>query len=188
MYVLNAKLKDDAAKTQRILTMLDSFRAFIPVDDRNPDNAEFDWKYGGVNAGYKFENGTVVSEWGKGLMPIEYMEDRMWAPSDEANEVTRAIGVTDPLQKSTIASLEQMHKDTPIYINPINRVASPTYTAKFWTLVGEFNTEVTKMIFGQRSFDDWEKIVETFLTNGGNDMIKEVNDGLTQAGIVGEFK
>ncbi|WP_127579491.1 extracellular solute-binding protein [Paenibacillus koleovorans] len=188
MYVLNGKLKDDKAKVRRILSILENFRTFIPVDQRNPSNKLFDWNYGGLNAGYKFDNNLLTVEYGKGLVPIEYMENRMWAPNDEANDVSRVPTVTDPLQKSTFASLEQMHKDTKIYLNPVNRVYSETFTAKFWALVSPFDAEVTKMIYGQRSFDDWDKIVAEFLANGGTQMIKEVNDEMKKNNIVGEFQ
>ncbi|MDR6551723.1 extracellular solute-binding protein [Paenibacillus qinlingensis] len=187
-FVLNAKLKDDPAKVRRILSMLEYFRTFIPVEKRNADNKDYDWLLGGKDVGYKVVDGKILSEWGKGLSPIEYLEDRFWAPSDEANEVTKAAAVTDPLQKMAVTSLEQMHKDTKVFINPVNRVASETFNAKFWTNVAKFNAEVTKMIYGQRSFDDWDKIVAEFLADGGTQMIKEVNDEMVKGKVVPEFK
>lgn len=187
-FVLNAKLKDDPAKVRRILSMMEAFRTFIPADQKKPENKDYDWLLGGKDVGYKVNNGAIVSEWGKGLSPLEYLEDRMWAPNDEALEVTKAAAVTDPLQKMSVTSLEQMHKDTKIFINPANRVVSETFNAKFWANVTKFNTEVTKMIYGQRSFDDWDKIVAEFLADGGTQMIKEVNEEMTKNKVVPEFK
>lgn len=185
LVMLNAKLASEPDKVKRILEMINFGRKFYPVEQRNPNNKDFDWLNGLENQGYKMENGNVRREnEEKGLAPMNYLPDsRMWAPNDAANNYSKEYTV--PLLREVAAKFEQMHANTKHYINPVDMVFSETRIAKESELYKYIYAEQTKMIFGEKPISDWDKTVKEWMDKGGAQMIKEVNDALKEAGYSG---
>lgn len=185
---LSAKLKNDPDKIKKIFEILDYGRQFIPLDQRNPQNQQFDWIMGGNGVGYDMVNGKAVPKAGQeSNTPIQYMLQRHefwkpWAPSDDANQFSKASYNTPEMQ-AFIAKIEQMEKTynkTP-YDNPVNLVYSETLAAKGSELDKYLIDEQTKMISGQRPISDWDKMIEEWKGRGGAQLMKEVNDGIKEA-------
>ncbi|SDD51086.1 putative aldouronate transport system substrate-binding protein [Paenibacillus sp. UNCCL117] len=186
--MLNAKLKNEPDKVKRILGFLDYFRTFIPVDERNPQHADFDWINGGVNKGYKMVNNTVVPEPfpASDIRPTRYTQIAGWAPSDEATEPWKLY--TNPLARSyTQATVEHL-KTTKFYVNPINRISSEQLMSKGSELNQITRAWQTKMIVGQEPISSWDKMVDEFMKKGGKEVIDEVNKRMKETGTTGEWK
>ncbi|GAB2694463.1 extracellular solute-binding protein [Paenibacillus thermoaerophilus] len=183
--MLNAKLAKEPEKVKKIMEIIDFGRKFVPLEQRNASNADFDWLNGKEGQGYKIENGNVrreVEE--KGLAPINYLPDsRMWAPSDIANGYSKEYTV--PLLRELAASLEKMHAETKHLVNPIHSVFSETRAMKDSELSKFLYAEQTKMIFGEKPLSDWDKMVAEWSEKGGAQIIKEVNDALKANGYTG---
>ncbi|WP_127585555.1 extracellular solute-binding protein [Paenibacillus koleovorans] len=187
MFALNSNIKSDADKIARILTMLDEFRAFIPVDKRTPDNEFFNWKNGGVDKGYTMINGYAVDKAGaQDLQPENYITNRGWAPNNEANEPEKLM--QEPFTQAFIKNAVAALKGTKVYKNPLNRVHSELYDAKQSELLKKLNVHHVKMIVGQESMDNWEVAVKEYLSGGGQDIINDVNKLLKDANISGEWE
>lgn len=180
--MLNAKLKDQPAKVEKILEMIDFGRKFYPQEERNSSNPDFDWLNGGENVGYKIVDGSIHRESNeKGLSPFDYLPDeRMWAPNDLANGYSKEYPVE--LLRKLAAELETMHSETKHYINPMNAVFSETRSAKGSELDKFLFTEQTKMIVGERPISDWDKMVQEWMDKGGAQIIKEANEGMKENG------
>ncbi|TYP79411.1 extracellular solute-binding protein [Paenibacillus methanolicus] len=186
--MLNAKMKNEPDKVKRILGFLDYFRTFIPFDERNPQNPDFDWIWGGVNRGYKMVNNTVVPEPfpASDVRPTRYSQIANWAPNDEANEPWKSL--TNPLAKSYTQATVELLKTTKFYINPVNRVSSEVLMTK-GTELNEITREwQTKMIVGEEPITSWDKMVEEFMNKGGIEVIDDVNRLLQETGTTGEWK
>ncbi|QNK57071.1 extracellular solute-binding protein [Paenibacillus sp. PAMC21692] len=188
MTMLSAELADDPDKLHRVLEFLDFGRTFYPLDERNKSNPDYDWMYGNEGTGYTVEDGTAKAESAeKGLAPINfYIDGLMWAPSDDANEYSRTY--KSPAAKELAQKLEEMHKNTKHFINPIYQIFSDTYISKGSELDMFLYEEQTKMIFGQRPISDWDKMVQEWRDKGGAQMIKEVNEAMKANGVKGEYK
>ncbi|REE78587.1 carbohydrate ABC transporter substrate-binding protein (CUT1 family) [Paenibacillus taihuensis] len=187
LHSLNANLKDDPDKINRILEMINYFMTFIPVDQRNDQNPEFDWQHGGVGKGYNMENGVALDIDGAfSEMPETYLGVRYWAPTDE--DTQPAMVLQDPFTKSFVQSAVDLLKNTKTYLDPVNRVHSDLLYAKVSELDQAVSEHTTKMIVGQESVDDWDKMVQEYLSKGGQDIIDQVNQLLTDSGIQGEWK
>lgn len=183
MYALNGKLKDDPDKVDRILSMIDYFGTFIEPKDQNENNPDFDWKNGGIGKGYTMENGVAVTpEETISQRPKSYLQIAEWAPSDEALQVARKAA-NNPIQKAYAEkSVELWSKPGSTYISPLYSIHSDLYDTKFWELMSKLLDEQTKMIVGNSSMDNWDKMVDNFLKSGGQDIIDEVNQKLQEAG------
>ncbi|OUS70628.1 ABC transporter substrate-binding protein [Paenibacillus sp. MY03] len=188
MTMLSAELADDPDKLHRVLEFLDFGRTFYPLDERNKSNPDYDWMYGNEGTGYTVEDGTAKAESAeKGLAPINfYIDGLMWAPSDDANEYSRTY--KSPAAKELAQKLEEMHKNTKHFINPIYQIFSETYISKGSELDMFLYEEQTKMIFGQRPISDWDKMVQEWRDKGGTQMIEEVNEAMKANGVKGEYK
>ncbi|MEF2247853.1 extracellular solute-binding protein [Paenibacillus sp. IITD108] len=186
--LINAKLAKEPEKLQRIFEFLDFGRQFYTSDQKNSSNADFDWMHGNEGSGYTIEDGQLKLESGElGLKPRDYYPDSNgWAPSDEANEYSSTYKV--PILKEAAKKFEEMHASTQHYFNPVNAVFSEVRLAKEAELWKYMYDEQTKMIYGQRPFSDWDKLVEEWKSRGGAEMIKEVNDAIKAAGIQGYMK
>lgn len=185
---LNAKMKNDPDKINRILQMQDYFRTFIPVDNRNPQNPDYDWMWGGVNVGYKMVNGSVVAEPppGADVRPTKYMRAVNWAPNDEATEPGKLLA--DPFAKSFANSTVELLKNTKFYTNPVNRISSELLMAKGSELDMLLQEWQTKMIVGQEPVSNWSKMVDEYMKKGGKEVIDDVNRLLKERNITGEWK
>ncbi|WP_169306547.1 extracellular solute-binding protein [Cohnella pontilimi] len=184
---LNANLKDDPDKIDRILQMEDYFRTFIPPADRNPQNADFDWMNGFVDKAYTMVNGIAVDKENvTDLQPKSYIIDRGWAPDDESNEPAAVI--QDPFTKSFIQGAVDLLKTSKFYLNPIDRIHSEVLDAKVSELDKAVNDHQTRMIVGQESLDKWDDMVQEYLRKGGQDIIDDVNRKMQEAGVTGEWK
>ncbi|MCZ8510876.1 extracellular solute-binding protein [Paenibacillus filicis] len=185
---LSSKLKDDPGKVKKILQIMDDGRTFIPYAQRNPQNQQFDWEFGGVGKGYEMKNGIpVLLPKSEGITPIQYMMQRNefwkpWAPSNAANEYDKTYN--SPEMQALIKSIEDMeiqYNKQP-YDDPSLGVYSETNATKGTDLAKFINGEETKMISGQRPISDWEKMVQEWKDRGGAQWIKEVNDGIKAKG------
>ncbi|SFB49605.1 putative aldouronate transport system substrate-binding protein [Cohnella sp. OV330] len=188
MYSLNGKLKNDPDKVDRILSMINYFATFIPPEQQNENNPDFDWKNGGVGKGYTMENGVAdYPEASLSLRPKSYLEIAEWAPSDEALQVEKKA--INPIQKAYAEKSVKLWS-TPgmTYINPVFSIHSDLYDTKFWELNTKLIDEQTKMIVGNTSMDNWDKMVQDFLKNGGQDVIDEVNQKMQEAGAEPVYK
>ncbi|WP_127586989.1 extracellular solute-binding protein [Paenibacillus koleovorans] len=187
IFALSSKMKDDPDKVSRFLEMNDYFRTFIPLEQRTPANANYDWLNGKNGVGYKIVNGSQEnSDFSQGLQPRFYLESRFWAPNDDANEVSKVA--VDPLQKSLFSSMETMFKSYKAYINPINRIKSEIYMEKWAELEQYVRDEQAKMIIGQASVNEWDGMVQRFLDKGGKEVLDDVNKLFKEKGIKGEWK
>lgn len=172
---LSAELADEPGKVGRILEIIDFGRKFYPLEERNAKNKDFDWLYGREGKGYEMVEGNpVVTPGEKGLAPWHYLIDnKMWAPSDEANEYSKTYK-SKALRELT-KGLENMHAETKHYNNPIHQVYSETLTRKGREITDKLLNEQAKMITGARPLSDWDKVVKAYLDSGGAQMIEEVN-------------
>lgn len=186
--MLNAKLKSDPDKVNRILQMQDYFRTFIPVDQRGPQNAQYDWMWGGENGGYKMVNGSPAAEPPPAAdkRPARYLRAVSWAPNDEATEPWKLL--SDPSAKSFSKTTVDMLKNTKFYINPVDRVSSEVLMAKGSELNQITLDWQTKMIVGQEPMSSWGKMVDEYMKKGGKEVIDDVNRLLKASGITGEWK
>ncbi|QHW31426.1 extracellular solute-binding protein [Paenibacillus rhizovicinus] len=187
LHSLNAKLKDDPDKINRILEMINYFMTFIPVDQRNDQNADFDWQNGGVGKGYNMENGVAINIDGAASeMPTMYLGLRYWAPTDE--DTQPAMVLQDPFTKGFVQSAVDLLKSTKTYLDPVNRIHSDLLFANGSELDQTIADHQTRMIVGQEPISDWDKMVKEYLSKGGQAIIDQVNQQLDESGIVGEWK
>jgi putative aldouronate transport system substrate-binding protein len=183
---LSSKLKSDPDKVKKILEILDYGRQFIPVNDRNPKNGQFDWLMGHEGVGYDMVNGiAVMKPNSEAVTPIQYMLQRHeswrpWAPNNEANEYGKTTYSSPEMQKM-IAGIEQMEKTSnkESYDDPSYSAGySETNALKGTELSKYLNDEQTKMIVGQRPVADWDLMVQEWMNRGGAQLIQEVNAGI----------
>lgn len=175
---LNAKLVDDPDKVDRIMQMLDYGRKFTPLEERNSSSPDFDWMYGGEGTGYTLENGVVaITPSTDGLMPWWYMPDRaMWPAKDSDNQYSKTY--TTPQMQDLISQIETLDAQYEHYVNPFNRIFSQTYTKKGFDIEQKMYAQEAKIVVGETPLEDWDKIKDAYLSSGGNDIIKEVNEQL----------
>ncbi|MNB71290.1 Lipoprotein LipO precursor [compost metagenome] len=184
--VLNAKLAGDEGKIDRILSMIDYGRTFVPVDQQTPDNENFDFRNGKNGVGYTYENGVVtLSQPDQGLMPASYLPDAvMWAPSVLDNKYSELQ--TNPLYKPLVKELEQQYQDFEQYADPSNSGFSATLNSgKGTDAMNKVTDTQVKMIMGDTPLSDWDKMVDEFMKSGGSDIIKEMNDSLKGKELIG---
>lgn len=188
LVALNAKLKDDPDKVNRILHIEDYFRKFIPPGERNEQNPDYDWLNGGLGVGYTMENGFPVTVPDSlDLRPSVFITSRGWAPTNEANEPEKVIN--DPFTSGFVQGMVDLLTSTKFYINPVHRVHSEVKDAKEFEIYSTIIIEdVTKMIVGNIPVSDWDKMVQEFLGKGGQEIIDDVNAQLQKAGISGEWQ
>lgn len=186
--MLSAKLEKEPEKVKRILEMIDFGRKFYTPEERVASNEDFDWMNGHEGQGYTIEDGSIRRELEeKGLSPYYYMPDKsMWAPSDEANGYSKEY--TIPLLRDVTGQFEKMHSEYQHYVNPVNAVYSETRAAKESELNKLLFNEQSKMIFGEKSIDDWDAMVNEWKAKGGEKIIKEVNEALDANGVKPEWK
>lgn len=182
MTAISAKDAQDPKKLERILKMIDFGRKFYPRNERNADNKDFDWWWGHEGKGYTVQNGNaqlVANFANDGLTPSTYYVDNaMWAPSDDANEYAKDY--KNPVLKQLAQDLENMHKSSNHYLNPVNGLVSETAQQKKDELNQYLLDEQTKMISGQRPIAEWDQMVQEFLTRGGQQMIDEYNSQIKE--------
>jgi putative aldouronate transport system substrate-binding protein len=184
---LNAKLKGDNDKINRILQMQDYFRTFIPVDKRNPQNPDYDWQNGGEGKGYKMVDGIPVQNAEvNDIRPNFYLYAPYWAPNDEATEPGKVL--SHPFAKNFGTSAVELLKNTKFYIDPVNRIHSEVLAAKGSELNLLAQEWQTKMIVGQEPMSSWSKMVDEYMKKGGKEVIEDVNKILQQTGIKGEWQ
>jgi len=167
--------------------MYDYFQKFIPVDERTPKNANYDWMMGLEGKGYSMVSGAPVPDEEKmGLAPATYILRRFWAPSDEATELAKLV--SQPLAKKYTQSTIDGLKSVKFYVDPINSVHSKIWAERETELTALMNVHQTKMILGNESIDDWDKAVKEFLDKGGQAAIDEANQQMTKGKITGSWK
>ncbi|ALC92206.1 ABC transporter substrate-binding protein [Bacillus sp. FJAT-18017] len=181
---LNAKLGDDEGKAYRALEMVDFGKKFFPLDQKTPDNADFDWMWGKAGTGYNMEGNAAVrveTFSSEGLAPSTYfLDNREHVPSD-AN-VVYADDYKTPEMKALVTSLQEIYESHNMYINPSHGVISNTSQEKGADLKQFIMNEQAKMIAGQRPVSDWDKLVDEYMQRGGKAIIDEVNKGIKEKG------
>ncbi|CAN7737379.1 extracellular solute-binding protein [Paenibacillus sp. LjRoot56] len=189
MYMISAKLKNEPEKVKRILEMIDYFHKTIPDAQKNPQNKDFDWLYGGEGKGYKMVNNIAqpIAENRSNVAPSAYITDGGWV-KDDADLFQFAKIAKIPEYAKFQQSLADMLHNMKFYINPTSRIISPILMEKNATLAKYITDETTKMIFGQRPLTDWDKMVQEYMAKGGKEMITEVNKSLQAGNIQGEWK
>lgn len=177
---LSSKLLGHPDKINKIMDVIDYGRNFVPPSERTPDNPDYDWRLGGLNKGYSYENKVVhQTKMREGKIPALYLFDSMmWAPSDEANIYSSNYQI--PLLRQVTGEMEKMFvkfKDKT-YMNPHSRIDSETYMAKWTELTQFLIVEQTKMITGQRPISDWDRMVKEWSDRGGANIVTEMNRGI----------
>lgn len=187
--MISAKLKNEPEKVKRILEMIDYFHKTIPDAQKNPQNKDFDWLYGGEGKGYKMVNNIAqpIAENRSNVAPSAYITDGGWV-KDDADLFQFAKIAKIPEYAKFQQSLADMLHNMKFYINPTSRIISPILMEKNATLAKYITDETTKMIFGQRPLTDWDKMVQEYMAKGGKEMITEVNKSLQAGNIQGEWK
>ncbi|MBO9599257.1 MAG: ABC transporter substrate-binding protein, partial [Cohnella sp.] len=187
MTTLSGKLKGQTEKIDRIFEIMNFGRKWIPVDQRTPQNKDFDWLFGHEGTGYDMVNGLPVLRKGAEKdTPFQYMLQRHenynpWAPSDNDNQYSKTQ-YSSPEMQQFIAKIEKMEREsnkTP-YADPSRGVFSETNAKKGAELNTYLINEQTKMISGNRPVADWDKLVKEWKDRGGADVIKEVNAGIKE--------
>ncbi|SDW17466.1 extracellular solute-binding protein [Paenibacillus sp. CF384] len=174
MIMLNAELKEQPEKVNLILGMLDYMSSWIPWEERNPANGDFDWQYGGVNQGYEMKEGIPVEKAdAQDLRPKNYLIGRYWAPNDEA--VQPQYTFSDPLAKQFVQDAVDTLKRYKFYRNPVDYITSPLRSETESELELAFTDHVTRMIVGDEPLSSWDEAVQEYLNNGGQAIIDEVN-------------
>lgn len=181
MIAISAEVGD---KLERILEFLDFNRTFYSLEEQTPDNADFDWLMGGLDQGYEFVDGKVISlddpASPKGLQPMQYMMDvTAYPPSDDA--IDYEAGYTaQPEMGVWAGQLQDMWSEYPPYHDPSYGIISDTQQEKGTDLDNFWLGEATKVVAGQRSIDDWDAIVEEWKQRGGQAVIDEINAGIQE--------
>lgn len=189
LYALSSKLKDSPDKVDRIMRMINYFTTFIEPEKQNDTNPDFDWQWGGVGKAYTMENGIAKGKSGAdSMMPKNYMPTAQWAPSDEALKVeTKAVG--NAIWKAYAEAAVKMWSQPGItYLDPTYSISSDLLETKYWELQAKIIDEQTKMIVGNSSMDQWNNMVQTFLKNGGQEVIDDVNKKIQEVGAKPTFK
>jgi len=181
---LNANLAEDEGKIYRALELVDFGKTYFPAEEKNPQNADFDFYLGKEGTGYNMENGLPVQVptfSSEGLSPSTYfLDNREQVPEDA--KITYADSYTLPELKEMTASLQEMFETSELYVDPSHGVLSPTNQEKGTDLFQFLINEQSKMIAGQRPISDWDALVKEYLAKGGEAIIKETNEGIKSKG------
>lgn len=187
LVALNSDLAKEPGKIERILEMYDYFMKFIPVDERNPSNEQFDWTGGYEGVGYEMVNGAAVeTPETRDLAPKTYISSRYWVESDEMNEIEKVH--TNEFARSFVENAVSVLNNSKIYIDPVNRIHSEVKAANESELNLFLEEHFTRMIVGQDPIANFDKVVEEYLKKGGQEMIDDVNRILNEQGITGEWR
>ncbi|MFC5649570.1 hypothetical protein ACFPYJ_10580 [Paenibacillus solisilvae] len=119
--------------------------------------------------------------------PNAYILNDGWALNDaDLDEFAKS----DPSKEGREfnKNMAEMLKATKSYIDPSSRVIAPDYMAKKTELNKYITGETTKMVLGQRPIDDWDKMVQEYLSKGGQEVIDEVNKEIQANKLQGEWK
>ena len=189
IWMLNANLKDNDKKVKKILEMIDYMGKYVPAEEQNPENEYFDWTYGGEGKGYNMVDGVaaVTEEFSK-YAPLAHFNEKLggWTVGDKSMRDYEVQSKTTE-SKEFNKNMVDMLQSSDFYISPVGRIHSAVYEEKFPSL-NEFTTnEITKMVVGQRSIDDWDKFVAEYMAKGGKEMIDDVNKLIKEANIQGEW-
>lgn len=188
--VLSGKLANEPDKIKRILELNDFGRQFYPEDKKNEKNADFDWWSGKVGTGYNMVDGKPVNAKNfasDGLAPSTYfLDNTAWAPKDD--DVKYSITYQTKQLVDLVAGIENMYKGIKLYTNPTNGLESPTEVGKGAELKKNLMNEQVKMIAGNRPVSDWDKIVQDYMKNGGEQIIKEYNEQIKGKDVKDLFK
>lgn len=187
--VLNGKLEGDEGKIDRILSLIDFGRTFVPVSERTPDNEVFDFRSGKLGVGYTMNDGKLaLTPADEGKVPLFYFPDNsMWAPSLLDNKYSETN--PNPLLKPYVQQLEQEFINYESYVDPSYFGFSETLNdSRGADALTKLKDTQVKMIMGETPLSDWDKMVDEFLKNGGSDIIKEMNESLAGKTLIGYTK
>ncbi|MGN7297666.1 extracellular solute-binding protein [Fredinandcohnia aciditolerans] len=189
VWMLNAKLKDNPEKVEKILEMIDYITQYVPADEQNPDNEYFDWTMGGEGKGYTMVDGApeLTEDYSQYAPQALFNQKQGGWIEGEKSMLDYAIQSKAPEAKEFNTLMVEMLLESNFYLSPVGRIHSEVYNDKIAEL-NEFATnELTKMVAGQRPISEWDKFVEEYMAKGGADVVNDVNQLLTEANIEGEW-
>lgn len=189
VWMLNAKLKDNPEKVEKILEMIDYITQYVPADEQNPDNEYFDWTMGGEGKGYTMVDGApeLTEDYSQYAPQALFNQKQGGWIEGEKSMLDYAIQSKAPEAKEFNTLMVEMLLESNFYLSPVGRIHSEVYNDKIAEL-NEFATnELTKMVAGQRPISEWDKFVEEYMAKGGADVVNDVNQQLTEANIEGEW-
>ncbi len=178
----NAELAKDPDKLAKILEIHEFSRQYYPESERNSANKDFDFVNGGENKGYRITDGKIeFIDPDKGMRPALYFQDSTtWVPSSVKQDFSAVY--TEPKLKQIVNDLDALNESMPHYYAPNHGILPPTETAKGADLATYLLNEQTKMIVGQRPVSDWDAMVQKYMEMGGEQVIKEMNEGIKERG------
>lgn len=177
--VISAQAAKDPVKLNRLLEMIDFSRTFYTPDQRNDKNADYDWFLGKLGVAYDMVDGkptfkktTSVD----GMNPSQFLPDGGWPAKDSDNKFPESY--TLPVLREVTGKLDSHYSASDWYANPNYTASSATQIAKGADLDQFLLDEQTKMITGQRPVSEWDKMVSEWKGKGGEQIIKEINEGI----------
>lgn len=189
IWMLNAKLKDDKNKVEKILGMMDYMAKYVPADEQTADNEYFDWTMGGEGKGYNIVDGQAekTDDYSK-YAPLALFNEKLGS-FDVGEKVMEDYAKQSkaPESKEFNTIMSEMLAASNYYISPVGRIHSDVYNNEMAALNEYASNELTKMIVGQRSISEWDKFVNEFLSKGGQEVIDDVNKLIEESEIEGEW-
>jgi putative aldouronate transport system substrate-binding protein len=188
--VLSANLSKEPDKRKRVLEMIDFGRKYYSDNEKTPANKDYDFLLGKENVGYTMENGKAVpkKDFGtNGLSPVAYFVDGVnWLPPGKKTNYKSQYPI--PQLADLVDQIEQMNYKYKLFTSPVAQSFSKTEAEKSAGLNTFLIGEQVKMIAGQRPISDWDKIVDEWKEKGGAQIIKEMNEGVTNKDAKSYFK
>lgn len=168
----------DTAKIEKMLEILRLGKQFIPWEERNPDNEDFDWLNGLEGKGYEMEDGKAKTI-DKNNQPKSYLIDaRGWPETPAAAEDWNSYKT--PQLIDLVKKYSEMHEGIQHYADPTAGLISETDMNKGADLSQILTNAQSKMIGGDMSISDWNKMVEEYLSKGGQEVIDEYNEAIKE--------
>jgi putative aldouronate transport system substrate-binding protein len=180
MIAISAEAGKDPVKAKRAFDILDFGRKFYPNDQKNDKTKDYDWLLGGLDQGYELKNGIGVAKTAsvsQGLVPSSYLPDNAGWPAKDA-DVDYPKNYSEPHLVKLVEEISKTYSTMKLYHNPSYNVISETDLTKGTDLKKYLLDEQSKMIAGQRPIADWDKMVDEWKAKGGENLIKETNDGI----------
>lgn len=141
------------------------------MDKCNEQEALNLMNYGIEGRSYSIENGHVVKVEDSAIKN-EYNDLNQFSTGIVATDLTVAYS-TDVAEK-----IDQVYKDNEVWAipNPAEPYVSNTYSTKGPQLDAIIAEANTKYIVGQISWEDWQAQYDRWMSQGGADIIKEMNE------------
>lgn len=182
----SASNEGDEEKIEKMLEILRLGKLWTPWDERNPDNEDYDWLKGLEGEGYEMEDDKLVSL-DQNKQPEKYLIDaRSWPPTPEDAEDWRSYDV--PQLIDLVKGFSEMHAGMEHYSDPTLGLISEVEMQKGTDLEQIIVNNQSKMIGGEIPISDWDKMVEEYLSKGGQEVIDEYNEGIKENNLEGGWE